>query len=88
GTLDNLSQCQWQNVDFLPYKKCPADRLQKLYADASTIWVTEDSVSMIYEAMTSGAIVGLLTVPRKNKTRVSTAVDNLIQKHFVTAFNS
>jgi mitochondrial fission protein ELM1 len=31
---------------------------------ANGVWVTEDSASMIYEAITSGAKVGLLPVPR------------------------
>lgn len=44
-----------------------ADRLSK----ATEVWVTEDSVSMVYEALTGGARVGIVDVPRlKSESRV------------------
>ncbi len=52
---------------------------------AKEVWVTEDSVSMIYEALTSGARVGLLPMPRLAKnSRVPRGVDALIAEGFLT----
>jgi uncharacterized protein len=41
------------------------------------IWVTADSVSMLYEALSTGALVGLLPVAARGQTRVSTGVAEL-----------
>lgn len=54
--------------------------LKRQYAQSGTIWVSEDSVSMIYESLSSGARVGVLSVPRKSQSRVSQGVDELLEK--------
>ena len=56
---------------------------------ASVVWVTEDSVSMIYEALTCGAQVGLLPMPRIKKAgRVARGIENLLQdKQIITYLN-
>lgn len=38
-------------------------------ACAREVWVTQDSVSMVYEALSSGAPVGLIEMPRKREYR-------------------
>jgi mitochondrial fission protein ELM1 len=56
---------------------------------AAEVWATEDSVSMVYEALTSGARVGLLSVPRtKPDARVLRGLADLIDQGFVTPFAS
>jgi mitochondrial fission protein ELM1 len=56
-------------------------------ASAAEVWVTEDSVSMIYEALSSGAKVGLLDVPRlKSETRVLRGLEKIIRDGFITRF--
>ncbi|APZ90575.1 mitochondrial fission ELM1 family protein [Fuerstiella marisgermanici] len=45
---------------------------------AATVWVTEDSVSMTYEALTSGASVGILELVRWQKNRVTDCIDSLV----------
>ncbi len=46
---------------------------------ASQIWVTEESISMIYESLTSGAGVGLLNLPPKPVQDKSAALKGIIQ---------
>jgi len=53
-----------------------ADRLQ----EAGQVWVSEDSQSMIYEALTAGARVGLLAVARKRDDRITAAIDQLVKQ--------
>jgi mitochondrial fission protein ELM1 len=48
-------------------------------AVASRAWISEDSVSMVYEALTAGATVGILEVPRKRRGRVVEGMDRLCQ---------
>lgn len=57
-------------------------------ARAGAVWVTEDSVSMIYEALSSGARVGLLPVPRKTTdSRVLRGLAGLVERGFVTPYD-
>lgn len=53
---------------------------------AGTIWVTEDSVSMVYDALTSGAAVGLLPVPSRRKDRITRIAGDLATHKMVTLF--
>lgn len=45
---------------FLPWGDCPPGWLAGELARTEVAWVTEDSVSMIYEALTAGCAVGLI----------------------------
>jgi len=61
------------------------DWLADSLARAGEAWVSEDSVSMIYEALTAGARVGLLKVQRHHANRVTAGVDALVQDKWVAA---
>jgi len=50
-------------------------------------WVTEDSVSMIYEALTAGIPVGLLSVPPRRNDRVVSGVRRLAAQRNVMTFS-
>lgn len=52
------------------------------------VWVTCDSMSMVYEALTSGAEVGLLDVPLAGKmTRITSSVEQLFSEGIVQQFS-
>lgn len=51
-------------VTYQPWEKCPPGWLASELAIAENAWVTEDSVSMIYEALTAGCAVGLVALQR------------------------
>jgi len=50
-------------------------------------WVTEDSVSMIYEALTAGIPVGLLSVTPRRQDRIVTGVQALVASRNVMRFS-
>jgi mitochondrial fission protein ELM1 len=50
-------------------------------------WVTEDSVSMIYEALTAGIPVGLLSIPPRRQDRIVTGVQALVASRNVMRFS-
>jgi len=50
-------------------------------------WVTEDSVSMIYEALTAGIPVGLLSVTPRRQDRIVTGVQALVDSRNVMRFS-
>lgn len=59
-------------------------------ATAREVWVTQDSVSMVYEALSSGAPVGILELQRKNReapvSRVARGLNMLIADGCVCTF--
>jgi mitochondrial fission protein ELM1 len=74
-----IFSCQQTSPDWLPSKLCEADE----------VWVSEDSVSMIYEALSSGARVGLLPVPRLNgNSRVLHGIEELVETGLLTPFSA
>ncbi|TCK19441.1 hypothetical protein DFR30_2752 [Thiogranum longum] len=54
-------------------------------ATAAEVRVSEDSVSMIYEALTAGAPTGLLSVTRRAGNRITAGVDRLVARGWVAA---
>ncbi len=74
------------NVDSVMYRDTHADWLPAQLAAAEQVWVTEDSVSMIYEALTAGAAVGVIDVPRRGVGRVVRGVEALLREAWVTSF--
>lgn len=61
------------------------DWLPQILQKVEQVWVSEDSVSMTYEALSSGAKVGLLPVPRaREHARVLRGLDHLIQHKRLT----
>jgi mitochondrial fission protein ELM1 len=86
GFLDEL-RGRLPAIRISPHQETgPAWLPQKLGA-AEDVWVTEDSVSMIYEALSSGAKVGLLPVPRlKSDTRVLRGLADISSGGFITPF--
>jgi uncharacterized protein len=51
-------------------------------------WVTEDSVSMVYEALTAGVATGLLEVPARGRGRVVEGIRRLADAGQVTGFRA
>lgn len=78
GLLRRLTLNDWHDLgpDWLPQRLALAD----------SVWVSEDSVSMIYEALTAGAAVGLLDVPVKGKSRVARGIQTLLQSERVVRY--
>ncbi len=62
--LDAMAQLK-PAVSFTPAADTPAGWVGQQLARSQTAWVTEDSVSMVFEALTAGCRVGLLPVPRR-----------------------
>lgn len=87
-TMKKLKSKQWQNVKLLPYSECNTDELINLYKTSGTVWVSEDSVTMVFEALTSGASVGILQVPRIGLCRVGNIIDDLSARNKVTLYNN
>ena len=86
GFLDQARQ-KLPAITAISHTKTPPGWVPEKLRQAKEVWVTEDSVSMIYEALTSGARVGLLPMPRLTKdSRVLRGIDGLLVDGYLTAF--
>ena len=59
--LENMA-VSMQQLTFYRSKDTPAGWVEEQYALNGTAWVTADSISMVYEALTAGCSVGILPV--------------------------
>ena len=76
-----LNRLKGFEVSVFPHQDTDADWLPGQLESASVVWVTEDSVSMIYEALSSGAKVGFLPMARIKKAgRVAKGVEALVEE--------
>jgi len=80
------------SIEVVPVEETPRGWVAEKLAGATTVWVTRDSVSMIYEALGSGASVGLLNMPAllpdgKKKRRVARGIEMLEDDGWVTPFD-
>lgn len=76
-----------RNVEFIGADEMANDDLRAHMRGADTIWVTADSVSMIYEALTAGARVGLIDVPVARASRITRIGEQLAGRDRVTRFS-
>ena len=75
-----------RGVNVRPVRDTPPGWAMAQVARSAQAWVTEDSVSMVYESLTAGAATGLLAVPRLGETRITAGVAELQRAGLVTAF--
>jgi len=86
ATSRMLAQIRQDNVSYACHQDLDPAWLPAQLARAGQAWITEDSVSMIYEALTAGAAVGLLEVPAKHRHRITHIPAQLKARKMVTLF--
>lgn len=82
-----LVSLEYPNLKVIPAEDTPKGWVSKKLSVCKTAWVSEDSVSMVYEALTAGAFTGLLSVPKnKESSRVQRSVELLLEQSRVVDF--
>ena len=72
------------DFDYVHYADTDVGWLTQQLARASYVWVTADSVSMLYEAMASGASVGVLDLrPLNPDNKLVNGIDQLVERQVV-----
>ena len=74
------------NLDVIPHTATSPDWLPAQFARCGTVWVTPDSASMVFEALTAGADVGVFDLPVNPRSRVGTAIAQLADAQRITRF--
>jgi mitochondrial fission protein ELM1 len=72
----------------VPHTATSPDWLPEQLARCATVWVTPDSASMVFEALTAGADVGVFDLPVNPASRVGRAIAHLADAHRVTRFTT
>ena len=57
------------NVEFRHWRTMASDSLERALAEAAYVWVTADSVSMLYEALSAQATVGVIALRKRRPHR-------------------
>jgi len=86
ATTTRLRALTFKNLAVVPVTETKPGWLAEHLAGAAQVWVTEDSVSMVYEALTANAATGLLSVPAKRESRIVRGVAALSRDGLVTRF--
>lgn len=84
--LEGLPRPAASRLTVVPVAQTGPDWLPAQLARAGQVWVTADSVSMVYEALTAGAAVGVLEMPQRQPNRIGRGVERLMAEGWVTAF--
>ena len=66
------------DVEYMGWRDVTSDSLASRLSSATQVWVTADSVSMLYEALTAGAVVGVIELPLKRPKRLNKLTRGLL----------
>lgn len=76
------------NAQFVPFSDTGPGWIEKEYAANQTVWVTADSMSMVFEALSAGCRVGLLPVAWKSQhNKFQLCEDDLNKKGYTVSFS-
>lgn len=76
-----------RNVELVRPDDVGPDWLPTQLSTSAIVWVSEDSVSMTYEALTSGSQVGILELHRHRSNRVTDCIDALVDSNLVSRWS-
>lgn len=85
--LTQLEQYDFsKNLEIFPVEATPQGWIFEEMQKAEAVWVTEDSVSMIYEALTAGCRVGVIKINRLKQDRITQSVDEIAKIGLVSVY--
>ena len=80
GKISNLEIIDWRNTT--------PNWLVDQLAEASCCWVSQDSVSMLYEALSAQCAVGVIELRRKKgEDKISRNLERLVAEKYLTPFS-
>lgn len=73
-----------QHLHIFPVDQTPPGWIFEEMQKAEAVWVTEDSVSMIFEALTAGCRVGVMAMDRLKDDRITHSVDQMLESKLIS----
>ena len=86
ATTARLRALTFKNLTVVPVAETGPGWLSERLTSTAHVWVTEDSVSMVYEALTANAATGVFNVPAKRESRIARGIAALRHDGLVTGF--
>ena len=88
STAARLQALTFGNLTVVPVQATGPGWLAEKLAQAAWVWATEDSVSMVYEALTAGCATGVLPVPRRRRVgKIARGIAGLADDGLITHFS-
>lgn len=87
-TMKLVTSRFWKQATIKNYPEFSRNELYENLARTHIVWVTEDSVSMVYEALSCCQNVGVLKVPVKSRNKIKSGLETLVKKKLITEFNT
>ena len=75
------------NLELVPYSETPSGWVKQKLEQSSQVWVSRDSVSMVFESITAGAATGLLSLPAIKSTRVVKSMEQVLEHGWAQDYN-
>lgn len=85
--LPALQAKQLPNLKLISHQDTQRGFIKELLDNTGQLWVTRDSVSMVYECITSGAPTGLLDMEPLRQSRVVKDMDKLLGQGWVRDYS-
>jgi mitochondrial fission protein ELM1 len=80
GFINEYKKSKIKNIKLYEHTKIKNDWLDKKIVKVKNIWVTNDSYSMLIEAIASGAYTDILELKIKKKSRLSSEINSIKKK--------
>lgn len=87
GFVPRLRALDLPGLEIVPVEETGPGWLAEHLPKAAQCWVTGDSVSMVFEALTAGCAVGILELPQQADNRITRGLQLLIADKRVTPFS-
>ena len=84
--LRKLRELRLPGLESWAFRALPENWLAETLPHSERCWVTPDSASMVYEALSSGAAVGIFELPAEKGSRVAAALTDLAERGLVSTF--
>lgn len=85
---EKLAALSVANLQWTPYNECSPGWLKQQLAELGQVWVSRDSVSMVYECITSGAPTGLLSLREAKNSRVTRSMKQVLAGSLVADYEN
>ena len=82
--IENLRERKLSKLKIYHYKDTKPGWVEEMLLASENAWVTPDSVSMTYEALSAGCRTGVIELsPNKSKTRITHSIQALIKNEYI-----
>lgn len=87
GFIEHVAALKLPSLTLVPNAQTPRGWLPERLIEARVAWVTEDSVSMVFEAITAGAKTSLLPMVAKNPDgRIARSINDVVAAGFAERY--